>query len=90
MSKIHMGLVRGGMGACFGQELFLFFLLVLPINFLAKIFCANLLGLAPGGKHDDDDDDDTGIPPTELYKKDERRGTCLDHSILFSANIELI
>lgn len=60
MSYIHMGLVRGGMGACFGQELFFFFWLVLPINFLAKIFCANLLGLAPGGKHDDDDD--TGIP----------------------------
>lgn len=59
------------MGACFGQELFFFFLLVLPINFLAKIFCANLLGLAPGGKHDDDDD--TGIPQTELYKKDFRK-----------------
>lgn len=26
MSYIHMGLVRGGMGACFGQELFFFFL----------------------------------------------------------------
>lgn len=34
------------MGACFGRELF--FLLVLLIKFLAKIFCANLLGLAPG------------------------------------------
>lgn len=62
---------RGSGGLLWPGAFFFFFLLVLPINFLAKIFCANLLGLAPGGKHDDDDD--TGIPQTELYKKDFRK-----------------
>lgn len=61
----------GNGGLLWSGAFFFFFLLVLPINFLAKIFCANLLGLAPGGKHDDDDD--TGIPLTELYKKDFRK-----------------
>lgn len=65
------GIGPGGNGGLLWSGAFFFFWLVLPINFLAKIFCANLLGLAPGGKHDDDDD--TGIPQTELYKKDFRK-----------------
>lgn len=72
------GIGPGGNGGLLwsGAFFFFFFLLLLPINFLAKIFCANLLGLAPGGKHDDDDD--TGIPQTELYvqKRLSKEGGC--------------